>query len=103
MLDSTDIPTCYALVNGKRTVYIPVTKSAEASTLAVVDRVKSNIPRFEAVVPEDVKISYEFDQSVYVRRGDSFVVLRRGLGGVAHRDSWFCSFLKICEASRLFW
>ena len=31
--DSTDIPTGYALVNGKRAVYILVTKRADASTL----------------------------------------------------------------------
>ena len=29
--DSTDIPTAYALVNGRRAVYIPVTKRADAS------------------------------------------------------------------------
>ncbi len=31
--DSTDIPTGYALVNGRRAVYIPVTKRPDASTL----------------------------------------------------------------------
>ena len=34
--DSTDIPTAYALVNGRRAVYIPVTKRPSASTLSVV-------------------------------------------------------------------
>ena len=33
--DDSDIVTCYALVNGKRAIYIPVTKRADASTLAV--------------------------------------------------------------------
>src|SRR5262245_2960701 len=32
--DGADIQTGYALVNGRRTVYIPVTKRADASTLA---------------------------------------------------------------------
>ena len=36
--DSTDIPTAYALVNGRRAVYIPVTKRPDASTLTVVQR-----------------------------------------------------------------
>ena len=36
-----DIPTGYALVNGKRAVYILVTKRADASTLDVVNRVKA--------------------------------------------------------------
>ena len=38
--DAADIQTGYALVNGRRTVYIPVTKRADASTLAVVNLVK---------------------------------------------------------------
>src|SRR5512141_1762191 len=37
--DASDIVTCFALVNGRRTVYIPVTKRAEASTLSVVNSV----------------------------------------------------------------
>ena len=41
--DSTDIPTAYALVNGRRAVYIPVTKRPNASTLAVVNEVKANL------------------------------------------------------------
>src|ERR1044071_4240649 len=68
VLDASDIVTCYALVNGRRTVYIPVTKRADASTLSVVSRVKENLPRFQSVVPADVKVSYEFDQSPYVTR-----------------------------------
>jgi multidrug efflux pump subunit AcrB len=42
--DSADIEVGYALVNGRRTVYIPVTKRADASTLSVVNLVKQNIP-----------------------------------------------------------
>ncbi len=66
--DSTDIQTGYALVNGKRTVYIPITKRSDASTLAVVESVKKNLPRFQALLPADVKISFDFDQSPYVTR-----------------------------------
>ncbi len=66
--DSADIQTGYALVNGRRTVYIPVTKRADASTLSVVSLVKDNLPKFQAVVPPGVKVSYEFDQSPYVVR-----------------------------------
>ncbi|MBI3892444.1 MAG: efflux RND transporter permease subunit [Candidatus Wallbacteria bacterium] len=64
--NSTDILSGYALVNGRRTVYIPVTKRADASTLDVVARVKAALPSFQKLVPEDIKISFEFDQSVYV-------------------------------------
>ncbi len=78
--NASDILTGYALVNGRRTVYIPVTKRADASTLAVVDEVKRNLPRLRAVVPEDIKISFEFDQSVYVRNSLGSLV-REGLLG----------------------
>jgi multidrug efflux pump subunit AcrB len=64
--NGTDIVTGYAQVDGKRTVYIQVTKRSDASTLAVIQRVKNALPSFRAVVPEDVKISLEFDQSRYV-------------------------------------
>ena len=66
--DSADIEVGYALVNGHRTVYIPVTKRADASTLSVVNLVKENIPKFQAVLPPGVKVSYEFDQSPFVTR-----------------------------------
>src|SRR5467141_3651528 len=80
--DASDIITSYALVNGRRTVYIPVTKRADASTLSVVNLVKKNIPRFQSVVPGDVKVSYEFDQSPYVTRAIGGLTLEGGLGAV---------------------
>jgi multidrug efflux pump subunit AcrB len=64
--DGADITTDYALVNGKRSVYLPITKSADASTWEVVQNLKKAIPRFQALLPPDVKLSYVFDQSVYV-------------------------------------
>src|SRR5580704_1910006 len=39
--NGTDLITAYSHVNGKRTVYIPVTKRADASTLAVIRAVKA--------------------------------------------------------------
>ncbi|HEV2472852.1 MAG TPA: efflux RND transporter permease subunit, partial [Chthonomonadales bacterium] len=66
--DGSDLTLGYALVNGRRTVYLPVTKRADASTLAVVNEVKSSIGRFANALPPDVRISYEFDQSGRVRR-----------------------------------
>ncbi len=64
--DGGDITQGYALVNGKRSVYLPITKAAEASTWEVVQNLKKAIPRFQAQLPEDVKLSYVFDQSTYV-------------------------------------
>ena len=62
----TDIITAYAHVNGKRTVYIPVTKRADASTLAVISAVKAAIPEFKKVLPDDVDVGLQFDQSPFV-------------------------------------
>jgi multidrug efflux pump subunit AcrB len=61
--DSTDIPTAYALVDGRRAVYIPVTKRPDASTLSVVSEVRASLGRFQALVPDDITVSYELDQS----------------------------------------
>jgi multidrug efflux pump subunit AcrB len=78
--DSTDIPTGYALVNGRRAVYIPVTKRPDASTLTVVSEVKQNLARFRSLVPADIDISYQFDQSGYVKSA-LLSVVREGLLG----------------------
>ncbi len=82
VVDGSDIVTSYALVNGRRTVYIPVTKRAEASTLSVVSLVKQNLPRFQSVLPDDVKVSYEFDQSPYVTRAIANLTREGALGAV---------------------
>ena len=80
--DASDIVTCFALVNGRRTVYVPVTKRADASTLSVVSRVKENLPKFQSVVPADVKVSYEFDQSPYVTRAIAGLTMEGALGAL---------------------
>src|SRR2546422_957943 len=63
---ATDIISGYAQGNGRRTVYIPVTKRADASTLDVINGVRAAMPRMKAAAPEDVDIRLEFDQSKYV-------------------------------------
>ena len=64
--NGTDILTAYAHVNGKRTVYMQITKRSDASTLDVIERVRAAIPAFKAACPEDVDVRVEFDQSVVV-------------------------------------
>src|SRR5437588_6157085 len=66
--DTADIVVGYAHVDGKRTVYIPVTKRADASTLDVIRTVRQALPAMRNVAPEDVKIDLVFDQSRYVVR-----------------------------------
>jgi multidrug efflux pump subunit AcrB len=80
--DAADIPTAYALVNGRRAVYIPVTKRPDASTLTVVNEVKASLPRFRALVPDDVDISYELDQSPNVSAALQAVLREAILGAL---------------------
>jgi len=61
--DDSDIVTGYAMVNGQRTVYIPITKRADASALAVATEVKNNLSKFQGVLPSDVRVDYILDQS----------------------------------------
>ncbi len=78
----SDILTGYGLINEKRTVYIPVTKRAEASTLDVVNRVKSEVPNFQKLIPEDIKVGFEFDQSTYVKNSVRTLAFEGILGAI---------------------
>ncbi|QIP15620.1 efflux RND transporter permease subunit [Spirosoma aureum] len=80
--DGADVTVSYALVNGRRAVYIPVVKKSDASTLDVVNNIRKAMPELQAAVPEDVKISYEFDQSVYVTNSLKSLVTEGILGAV---------------------
>jgi multidrug efflux pump subunit AcrB len=80
--DGTDIGTGYALVNGRRTVYMAISKQASASTLSVVDGVKSNLPYMQSLLPPDIKVNYEFDQSVYVTEAISGLLFEGLLGAL---------------------
>src|SRR6266581_3097518 len=64
--DTAHIVVGFAHVDDKRTVYIPVTKRADASTLDVIRNVRQALPAMRNVAPEDVKIDLVFDQSRYV-------------------------------------
>jgi multidrug efflux pump subunit AcrB len=78
----SDVTTSYALVNGARSVYIPVTKRADASTWDVVKNVKKALPDMQAAVPGDIKVSYEFDQSGYVINSLKNLLFEGGLGAI---------------------
>ena len=77
-----DVTTSYALVNGKRSVYIPVTKRSTASTWEVVNNVKAALPDMQAAIPEDIKVTYEFDQSGYVINSLKNLLFEGGLGAL---------------------
>ena len=61
--DSTDVNYGYALVNGRKSVYLPILKKDTASTLDVVANIHAAMPAFRDVLPKDVKINFEFDES----------------------------------------
>src|SRR5258708_6233943 len=79
-VEATDVPTGYGLVNGKRSVYMLVTKRADASTLSVVNEVKAKLPSMQALAGEDVQVKFVFDQSPYVTRAIQGVGIEALLG-----------------------
>ena len=98
--DSTDIPTAYALVNGRRAVYIPVTKRPDASTLTVVHEVQANLSRFQALVPDDIAVSYQLDQSGTVS-GALTAVLREAILGALLTGLMVLLFLRDWRSSTI--
>jgi multidrug efflux pump subunit AcrB len=80
--DSSDILTSYALIDGKRSVYIPVTKRADASTLSVVQRVRAELPRMRAAIPNDISVELGFDQSGYVTSAIRSLATEGALGAI---------------------
>ncbi|MFI5153395.1 MAG: efflux RND transporter permease subunit [Chitinophagales bacterium] len=80
--DAADITVDYALVNGKRSVYIPVVKTADASTLDVVNTLRKKIPEMKSLLPEDIGLSYEFDQSIFVINAAKSLMTEGILGAI---------------------
>ncbi len=61
--DDTDITYGYALVNGRKSVYLPIIKKDTGSTLTVVKDVHEHMQMFRDAVPKDVSVNFEFDES----------------------------------------
>jgi multidrug efflux pump subunit AcrB len=80
--DASDVTVDYALVNGKRSVYLPVVKTADASTWEVVQNLKAKLPEMKSLLPDDVQISYEFDQSVFVINSVKSLLTEAILGAI---------------------
>lgn len=80
--DAADVTSSYALVNGKRSVYLSVAKTADASTWEVVQNLKKALPRFQKMLPEDVTLSYEFDQSRYVINSVKSLLVEGAIGAI---------------------
>lgn len=78
--DATDVNFGYAMVDGGTSVYIPVVKQNTGSTLSVVADIRRTMPIFESVLPEGVKIRYEFDESPTVVESIRGVALEGAIG-----------------------
>lgn len=72
--------------NGKRAVVMPILKSQGASTLEVVSRVREKLAEIADTLPDELKVSPVFDQSVFVRAAVNGVihegVIAAGLTGL---------------------
>ena len=64
--------------DGRHSVLVTILKNGNASTLSVVNAVKSFLPTIRAAAPQDMKITPLFDQSVFVS-GAIADVIREGV------------------------
>ncbi|HEX2941109.1 MAG TPA: efflux RND transporter permease subunit, partial [Rhodopila sp.] len=67
------------LVKGQQAVLLPVLKTGNASTLAVVAGIKKMLPQLQQTLPEGVKITVLNDASVFVRQSVVDVVREMGI------------------------
>ena len=65
--DSHAVQTDIARVDGRRATFRYILKHSAASTLNVINEVKSVIPRVQALAPAGTKIFLAFDQSEFVK------------------------------------
>jgi multidrug efflux pump subunit AcrB len=81
--DSSFIQTNIVRVNGRRQVYIPVYRQIGASTLNVVDTLKSKLDEMKAKIKvPDIDLKVVMDQSVYVRSSIGALIQEGTIGAV---------------------
>jgi len=80
--DAADLTTGYALVNGRRAVYILATKRADASTMDVISEIRNALPKMQKELPDDIQVAFEFDQSPYVTRAIRSLATEGMMGAV---------------------
>lgn len=83
--DSHSIQTALVRINGRRQVYVPVYRQQGASSLTVVDGVRSAIPHMAEVLRSEghnVSLNLIMDQSVYVREAIKSLIHEGVIGAV---------------------
>ena len=78
--------------DGRHSVLVTILKNGRASTLSVVNAVKSFLPSIRAAAPKDMKITPLFDQSVFVS-GAIADVVREGIIAAALTGGMILMFL----------
>jgi CzcA family heavy metal efflux pump len=73
--DGFAVQTNIVRLNGSRSAMLSVLKNGKASTLDIVKAVREALPRIESTLPSALKITPQFDQSLFVR-ASIFGVLR---------------------------
>src|SRR6266851_445439 len=81
-MDTYQIQTNVAHVNGRRQVYIPIYRQPGANTIEVVDGLKNALGSIKAGIPSGVDLNVISDQSIYVRRSLSSLEKEMTLGAV---------------------
>ncbi len=76
--DGFAVQTNIVSQNRIRSALLTVLKSASASTLDIIKRVKEALPRIQATLPKELEVSQLFDQSIFVRAAINGV-LREGV------------------------
>src|SRR4029078_10694431 len=72
--DGFAVQTNIVAQNRVRSALLTVLKSASASTLDIISRVKAALPRIKATLPPELNITQLFDQSIFVRAAINGVV-----------------------------
>jgi multidrug efflux pump subunit AcrB len=72
--DSYAVQNNIVHVDGKRATYLAILKHADASTLAVVDSTRDQLPQIQAAAPKGMELRLDFDQSVFVRAAVTNVI-----------------------------
>ena len=90
--DGSPPQTNVVRVNGGRSVLMTVLKSGSASTLNIVEGVKSVLPRLEQTLPPSFKVLLLGDQSVFVKAAVSGVI-REGVIAAALTSLMILLFL----------
>jgi len=80
--DSHAPQTNIVRVNRRRATYMAIFKHASASTMRVVSEVRAAIPLILATAPKGLKVSVDFDQSVFVRGALKGVVVEATLAAM---------------------